>query len=92
MAINTERQIIAGESEEPLRNEPNQLLRQRFRLEPTSAENYLELAHRTGDDHTKLLLRMIASDSIRHGDVVSQVISWPESDCEKGFQVPARGC
>jgi uncharacterized protein len=88
MVINTGRQIIARESEEPERNESLELLRRRLQLELTAAENYLELANKTGDDHTKLLLRMIASDSIRHGDVVSQVISWLESDREKGFQVP----
>jgi uncharacterized protein len=88
MVINTGRQIIARESEEPERNESLELLRQRLQLELTAAENYLDLASKTGDDHTKLLLRMIASDSIRHGDVVSQVISWLESDSEKGFQLP----
>jgi len=88
MVINTGRQIIARESEEPERNESLDLLRQRLRLELTAAESYLELANKTTDDHTKLLLRMIASDSIRHGDVVSQVISWLDSDSENGFQLP----
>jgi uncharacterized protein len=88
MVINAGRQITARESEGPERNESLELLRERLRLELTAAESYLELANKAGDDHTKLLLRMIASDSIRHGDVVSQVISWLESDSQKGFQVP----
>ena len=31
---------------------------------------------------------MIASDSIRHADVVSQVISWLEAESEAGFELP----
>lgn len=66
------------------------LLRARLQLELAAAEQYLQLANRTADDYTKLLLRMIASDSIRHGDVVSQVISWLESDGRKRFELPGR--
>jgi predicted transcriptional regulator len=54
------------------------LLRERLQLELKAAEKYLELSNRTADEHTKLLLRLIASDSIRHADIVSQVISWLE--------------
>ena len=56
-----------------------ELLRARLRLELGAAEKYLELANRTSEDYTKLLLRMIAADSIRHGDVVSQLMSWFET-------------
>ena len=64
------------------------MLRGRLRLELDAAEKYLELANRTSDDYTKLLFRMIAGDSIRHGDVVSQLISWLESGGRSGGSVP----
>lgn len=66
------------------------LLRHRLQLELTAAEKYLELANRSTDDYTKLLLRMIASDSIRHGDVVSQIISWLSAGSEPGVEVPGQ--
>ena len=66
------------------------VLRERLQLELAAAEQYLQLANRTTDDYAKLLLRMIASDSTRHADVVSQVISWLESDGKRGFELPGR--
>jgi len=67
------------------------LLRERLRLELDAAEKYLALANRTSDDYTKLLFRMIAADSIRHGDVVSQLISWLESGGKGGGSFPDEG-
>jgi rubrerythrin len=64
------------------------LLRERLRLELDAAEKYLALANRTSDDYTKLLFRMIAADSIRHGDVVSQLISWLETGGRTGGSIP----
>jgi hypothetical protein len=90
MVMNTGRGIIESRSEEPVRNASLELLRERLQLELSAAEKYLELANKTADDHTKLLLRMIASDSIRHGDVVSQVISWLEADSERKFELPGK--
>lgn len=66
------------------------LLRRRLQLELSAAEQYLELSKRTSDDYTRLLLRMIASDSIRHGDIVSQMISWVESGREISASLPDR--
>ncbi len=83
--------IVASRLEEPSGNSKSlALLRERLQLELAAAEQYLQLANRTTDDYTKLLLRMIASDSIRHGDVVSQVISWLESDGRREFELPGR--
>lgn len=71
---------IAGQATaEPRRGELLELLRGRLRLELDAAEKYLELANRASDNYTKLLLRMIAADSIRHGDVISQLMSWLEA-------------
>jgi predicted transcriptional regulator len=88
MVINAGKKIVARGPEGPAKNESLEMLRLRLQLELGAAENYLELANKTGDDHTKLLLRMIASDSIRHADVVSQVISWLEAEGGAGFEVP----
>lgn len=72
-----------GETE-PQPREHMDLLRGRLRLELDAAEKYLKLANVAPDDYTKLLLRMIAADSIRHGDVVSQLISWFETGGKYG--------
>ena len=90
MVMNAGRGIVESRSEEPERNASLELLRERLQLELSAAEKYLELANKTSDDHTKLLLRMIASDSIRHGDVVSQVISWLEADSKRKFELPGK--
>lgn len=64
------------------------LLGGRLRLELDAAEKYLELANRASDQYTKLLLRMIAADSIRHGDVVSQLMSWLEAGGRPNGSIP----
>jgi predicted transcriptional regulator len=90
MVMNAGRGMIETRSEEPERNESLALLRERLQLELSAAEKYLELANKTADDHTKLLLRMIASDSIRHGDVVSQVMSWLQADTKTKVELPGK--
>lgn len=82
--------VSASTGEAQRNTESMRILRERLQLELTAAEKYLELANRTSDEHTKLLLRLIASDSIKHGDIVSQIISWLEVE-ESGrrrFQAP----
>lgn len=91
MVISAGRKIAHDKQDEPERNQSLELLRRRLQLELTAAEKYLELANKTSDDYTKLLLRMIASDSIRHADVVSQIISWLEAGNRSDFEVPSRG-
>jgi len=88
LIMSTGAKILPSHGSEPKRNQSLDLLRDRLQLELTAAEKYLELANKTSDDHTKLLFRMIASDSIRHGDVVSQVISWLEAGRESGGAIP----
>lgn len=82
LVVSRGRKQVQGRSSKPQVNRSVQLLRARLQLELSAAEKYLELANKTSDDYTKLLLRMIASDSIRHSDVVSQVISWLETGRE----------
>ena len=86
--ISTGRHFI--QSGEKINDESLSLLRKRLQLELSAAEKYLEMSNRTDDEYTKLLLRMIASDSIRHGDVVSQIISWMESGKGADFSLPDR--
>jgi rubrerythrin len=90
MVMSRGRRIVHERARRPERDEAFQILRERLRLELTAAEKYLELSNQTADDYSKMLLRMIAADSIRHGDVVSQVISWLEAGRESEFEMPGR--
>ena len=88
MVMSSGASIVSSQSEGSERDAVTELLRGRLKLELTAAEKYLELANQTSDDHTKLLLRMIASDSIRHGDVVSQIMSWLAAGSESVGPIP----
>ncbi len=89
MSMNMEREGAWTKPEESDRNESLELLRERLQLELTTAEKYLEMANTTEDYQTKLLLRMIATDSIRRSDVVSQMASWLEAGSESEFKMPS---
>ena len=91
VVLSTGRALVAESPDEPGRARLLETLRGRFRLELDAAEKYLELANKTEDDYTKLLLRMIAWDSIRHGDVVSQMISWLEAGAKSAGTLPDEG-
>src|SRR6266852_7882683 len=67
-----------------------EVLRQRLELELRASERCLESAVKFDDQYSKLLLRMIAADSMRHADVVSQIISWTELPREPTLNVPKR--
>ncbi len=90
MVVNRGRMIVQEQPKRPEREEALKVLRDRLRLELTAAEKYLELSNQTADDYSKMLLRMIAADSIRHGDVVSQVISWLEAGRDSEFVMPGQ--
>lgn len=90
MVMHRGRMIAQERPKRPERDEALRVLRERLRLELTAAEKYLELSNQTEDDYSKMLLRMIAADSIRHGDVVSQVISWLESGRETDVEMPGK--
>jgi predicted transcriptional regulator/rubrerythrin len=90
MAFDAGRTVLESGGGEPDRDASLVMLRERLKLELSAAEKYLELANETGDDHVKLLLRMIASDSIKHADVVSQVISWLEADADRRSELPSK--
>jgi uncharacterized protein len=67
-----------------------EVLRQRLELELRASERCLESAVKFDDQYSKLLLRMIAADSMRHADVVSQIISWTELPSEPSLNVPKK--
>ena len=67
-----------------------EVLRQRLELELKASERCLESAVKFDDQYSKLLLRMIAADSMRHADVVSQIISWTELPHELTLNVPRK--
>lgn len=67
-----------------------EVLRQRLELELRASERCLESAVKFDDQYSKLLLRMIAADSMRHADVVSQIISWTELPREPMLNVPKK--
>src|SRR6267143_3341000 len=78
--------------ETPQKNEKQvvDVLRQRLELELSASERCLESAVKFDDQYSKLLLRMIAADSMRHADVVSQIISWTELPHELILNVPRK--
>jgi predicted transcriptional regulator len=67
-----------------------EVLRQRLELELRASERCLESAVKFDDQYSKLLLRMIAADSMRHADVVSQILSWIELPQEPTLNLPKR--
>jgi uncharacterized protein len=91
MVMNRGRMIVQEQPKRPERDEALRILKERLKLELTAAEKYLELSNQTADDYSKMLLRMIAADSIRHGDVVSQVMSWLEAGRESDVEMPGKG-
>ncbi len=90
MVMNRGMLVVQQHADRPERDKALKILRERLKLELTAAERYLELSNKTADDYSKMLLRMIAADSIRHGDVVSQVISWFEAGRETDVEMPGK--
>src|SRR5437870_11306920 len=89
--------IIASKGSRVLEETPRkrekqvvEVLRQRLELELKASERCLESAVKFDDQYSKLLLRMIAADSMRHVDVVSQIISWTELPHEPTLNVPKK--
>lgn len=85
---NSGQELLKSRIKSDENREAVQLLKERLQLELIAAQRCLELTNRTNDEYSKLLLRMIASDSLRHADVVSQVISWMETGHQTKFQPP----
>jgi predicted transcriptional regulator/rubrerythrin len=87
-AASSGEELLQSSAGGPEHREALKLLKERLQLELIAAQRCLELTSKINDEYSKLLLRMIASDSIRHADVVSQVISWMETGHATAFQPP----
>lgn len=88
LAASAGQEVLGERGRVPANREWVNALRERLRLELTAAQKCLELANRSEDDYTKLLLRMVATDSIRHADIVSQLITWLEGGVAPPFKPP----
>lgn len=76
--------MLRASPENGERNRSMAVLRGRLQLELKAAQKCFFLANSAKGDYTRLLLRMIASDSIRHADIISQIISFLET----GIEIP----
>jgi uncharacterized protein len=92
-----EQMIIASRGSRVLEENPIamergvlEILKQRLQLELKASERCLESAVKLDDQYSKLLLRMIAADSMRHADVVSQIISWIKVSPEPAINLPRK--
>jgi hypothetical protein len=79
---------IIGSKSENKKNESIAILKVRLQLELKAAQRCLDLANNAKDEYTRLLLRMVASDSIRHADIVSQMVLWLETGHEGAYEPP----
>jgi len=77
--------LRSGSSAE--KNKSIALLKVRLQLELKAAQKCFSLANTAKGDYTRLLLRMIATDSIRHADIISQIVSFLET----GIEIPDEG-
>src|SRR5437667_12822710 len=67
-----------------------EVLRQRLELELRASERCLDSAVKFVDQYSKLLLSMIAAETMRQEDTVSQILSWTELPNEPIMKVPKR--
>jgi predicted transcriptional regulator len=91
LAVTSGEKILSTRSENFERNKFTPILTDRLQLELKAAQKCLDIANRAKDDYTRLLLRMIASDSIRHADIISQILSWLRAKHEATYELPDRG-
>ena len=87
LAVTSRQKAPSAESKDGKTGQFITILKERLQLELEAAQKCLNLANRAREDHTRLLLRMVASDSIRHADIVSQIASWLET----GHDLPSEG-
>ena len=91
LAVTSGERMLGSRSESGKKSKSIAILKARLQLELKAAQKCLDLANRAKDDYTRLLLRMVASDSIRHADIVSQIASWLETGREIAEEAPDRG-
>lgn len=91
LALNRGEKMLCTESESKEKSKSIAVLKARLQLELKAAQKCLDLANRARGDYTRLLLRMVASDSIRHADIVSQMVSWLETEHKVAYETPDQG-
>ncbi|MEM2042967.1 MAG: hypothetical protein QW410_06430 [Nitrososphaerota archaeon] len=74
LAMSLLREMKGFERPRALEDATRLSLLRRIELEEKSAAKALELASRTGDPLVSMLLRQIASDSMRHADIISTLL------------------
>jgi len=62
------------------------ILNERINLEIEAAQKCLNMARLVRDEFLKILLRMIASDSIRHADILSMILAKLEGKIEIEYE------
>jgi len=82
LAVHNGEGILRSGSENMEKNESIAVLKDRLQLELKAAQHCFSLANTARGDYTRLLLRMIATDSIRHADIISQILSFVETEIE----------
>ena len=90
LAVTSGEKMLGTRPESGRKSKSVPILKARLQLELKAAQKCLDLANRAKDDYTRLLLRMVASDSIRHADIVSQIVSWLETGHETAEDAPDR--
>lgn len=89
LTVTSGEKLVGSKSENKKKSESIAILKGRLRLELIAAQKCLDLANTAKDEYTRLLLRMVASDSIRHADIVSQMILWLEAEHEISYRLEA---
>ena len=79
LTVTSGERMLATKPENRKKSESIVILKERLQLELKAAQRCLDLANRAKDEYSRLLLRMVASDSIRHADIVSQIVLWLET-------------
>jgi hypothetical protein len=91
LTVTSGEKMLLSKSEDRKKAESIIILKRRLHLELTAAQRCLDLANNAKDEYTRLLLRMVASDSIRHADIVSQIVLWLEKEREPAYEAPDQG-
>jgi predicted transcriptional regulator len=88
LTVTSGERMLATKPDNRRKSESIVILKERLQLELKAAQRCLDLANRAKDEYSRLLLRMVASDSIRHADIVSQIVLWLETGREVAYEAP----
>lgn len=77
-------------SGESSRNKLIKVLRERAQAEHEAAEEFMETATKLNNEVTRMIFRQIASDSIKHADILMSTINLLEHEQGQRIEVPRR--